>query len=1131
MTKHALPVSWLDEPMVDGSDPVAPGFSLPVGTVTFLLTDIEGSTRRWEATPNAMAAAVARHYEILDAAIKSHHGVRPIEQGEGDSVVGAFSRASDAVAAAVDAQRALTSERWPDDATLRVRMALHTGEAELRDAGNYFGRAVIRCARLRAIAHGGQIVISGTTADLVVDGLPDGASLIDAGLHRLRDLGRPERVWQLTHPDVQSGFGPLRSLDVLPNNLPVQLTNFVGRGLELGELRELLATTRLLSLTGAGGCGKTRLAMQLAADVLDHYDGGAWLVELAPVADPDQVPVAVAGGLGERDLSGDLVETIVGRIGEQATLVLLDNCEHLLDSVAALTHTLLQRCPNLTIVATSREPIGVPGETAWRVPSLALPARATTLEIGSLSQYDAVRLFLDRATKARPNFRLTNDNAPAVAQICDRLDGIPLAIELAAARVRGMAVEQLASGLDDRFRLLTGGARTVLPRQQTLQASVDWGYDLLAKRERAAFRRLTVFVDGFTLDAAEHVAAGDDVDAVEVLDILLALVDKSMVNADDDTGRYRMLETLRQYGMVRLLDAGETPATRDRHLAWALEFGSQLEVPWNLTRSARRAERLEPEIDNLRAAFEWAMVIGNADAAHQIASDLIMWGQLRGRDTRETIVIATRALSLAGARRELRLLTLARRLLARSSVRDTSDDTADFDLLVTESADIDDDLIRCQVLNLAAMGCARRPSRALQLWTAALDAAERTGIAELQGALAAGLASAHLLMGNRDEGQRLAVGLLDSPDPGTAMIAAQVLTFLSMANGNYAETRRFVDFAEATQTFPSGPFVGRCAVAAARVWVDLVQGSGSGDRTAVEALLAEARRRGFPLGIRLIGWVPGVHALLEGDTATAVRELVAWRSELPGFTFIAGLHPFDVHALLAAERFEDARSAVDSIRLTQREQLAQVEQHLLHVDGLLARVSGDVAGAERLHHEALALQHTGGWRPELVHTLEALAGIAAATDSYVECARLAGAAQALRDALGYVLRWPFEQRLFDTAIAAARADLGDESFDQAYNDGRSLDCDAAVAYATRARGERQRPTTGWASLTPTEADVALLASEGLTNKQIAARLLMGSETVKTHLSHVYDKLHVRTRTALASAVLTKSTTIGSGTRG
>jgi predicted ATPase len=499
-----------------------------------------------------MGRAVGRHYELLDEAIGAHRGVRPVEQGEGDSVVGAFARASEAVAAALDAQRALGCEPWPEGAELRVRMALHTGEAELRGEGNYFGPAVIRCARLRAIGHGGQVLVSQPTADLVVGRLPEGASLADLGSHRLKDLGRPEQVFELRHPDLPGGFGPLRSLDAFPHNLPVQLTTFVGRRKELAEAAGLLASTRLLSLTGVGGCGKTRLALQLAADAAEHYPGGVWLVELAPVTDPGRVAASIAAVLGEGDAGADTIEAIVSRLHADAALLVLDNCEHLLDAVAALADLLLRRCPRLVIVATTREPLGVPGETAWRVPSLALPGRFDAVQAEALSQFDAVRLFLDRAAKARPNFVLGVDNAPAVAQVCSRLDGIPLAIELAAARVRGMTVEQVAAGLDDRFRLLTGGARTVLPRQQTLQASVDWGYALLGDAERVVFRRLAVFAGGFSLDAGERVVAGDGLEAVEVLDLLLGLVDKSMVLAED-SGRYRLLETLRQYGAARLL--------------------------------------------------------------------------------------------------------------------------------------------------------------------------------------------------------------------------------------------------------------------------------------------------------------------------------------------------------------------------------------------------------------------------------------------------------------------------------------------------------------------------------------------------------------------------------------------------
>ncbi|MGH3984533.1 MAG: NB-ARC domain-containing protein, partial [Pseudonocardiaceae bacterium] len=467
---------------------------LPVGTVTFLLTDVEGSTRLWESASEAMGAVIRRHYQLLDAAIALHGGVRPQEQGEGDSVVAAFTRASDALAAALDIQRAFSCERWPEDASLKLRIALHTAEAQLRNEGNYFGQAVNRCARLRAIAHGGQIVLSRTTRDLVLDQLPEHAEPTDLGLHRLRDLGRPEHVFGLVHPDLPSEFPPLRSLDTMPNNLPSELTSFVGRRVELAQIGDPLERVRLLTLIGAGGCGKTRLALQAAADVMDHYPGGVWWVELARLEDPSLLPAAVIGALGLREVPGRaLLHTLVEYLRERRALVVLDNCEHLLASCAQLVDALLRGCPSLTILATSRAPLGVPGETTWRVPSMSLPAEAQRKPIEALRQSDAGALFIDRATQVRPNFAVTAANAPTVAQICHDLDGIPLAIELAAARVRMMAPEQIARALSDRFHLLTGGARTTMLRHQTLEASIDWSHELLSDGERALLRRLSVF--------------------------------------------------------------------------------------------------------------------------------------------------------------------------------------------------------------------------------------------------------------------------------------------------------------------------------------------------------------------------------------------------------------------------------------------------------------------------------------------------------------------------------------------------------------------------------------------------------------------------------------------------------------
>ncbi len=388
-------------------------FALPAGTVTFLLTDIEESTRLWEAHAEAMAEAVPAHYALLSDAVGRHGGVRPVEQGEGDSIVAAFSRASDALAAALDAQRALAVQVWPAGLKLRVRIALHTAEAQLRDEGNYFGVALSRCARLRAIAHGGQTLLSRAVHDLVLERLPDGVVLVDLGSHRLRDLGRPEHVFLLSHPELPASGEPLRSLDALPNNLPEQLTSFVGREEELRDIGDALAETRLLTLTGAGGCGKTRLAAQAAADALDRFPDGAWWIELAPLADPEAVGPTLGEAIGVKPLPGQSsLEAAVAHLAGARALIVLDNCEHLLEACATSADALLRGCQGVKVLATSRAPLGVAGETHWRVPSLSLPSQLQTEPVEAVAQSDAVRLFIERAMKVRPNFAVDAANAP-----------------------------------------------------------------------------------------------------------------------------------------------------------------------------------------------------------------------------------------------------------------------------------------------------------------------------------------------------------------------------------------------------------------------------------------------------------------------------------------------------------------------------------------------------------------------------------------------------------------------------------------------------------------------------------------------------------------------------------------------
>ncbi len=429
-----------DLPQVDWSELGVSGL-LPTGTVTLLLADVEGSTRLWETQPEQMTTAMARLNQTVSQTITAHDGVRPVEQGEGDSFVAAFARASDAVAAALEMQRAPL-------APIRLRIGVHSGEIQLRDEGNYAGPTINRTARLRDLGHGGQTLLSGVTEALVLDRLPDDAWLTELGSHRLRDLPRPERVVQLCHPDLVNEFPPLRTPKaVADTNLPVQLTSFVGRDAQLTQLRELLAQNRVVTLTGAGGVGKTRLAIQVAAQMTGEFGDGVWYVDLAPITDPELVPLTVARAVGLPDQPGrSTMDSLLRFVRDRQLLVVLDNCEHLLDASAELVVAVLSGAARLTLLATSREAIGLAGEVSWRVPSLSLAD-------------DAIEMFTDRARHARPGFAVSDDNAAAVTEICRRLDGLPLAIELAAARVRALSLNEILDSLHDRFRLLTGGAR------------------------------------------------------------------------------------------------------------------------------------------------------------------------------------------------------------------------------------------------------------------------------------------------------------------------------------------------------------------------------------------------------------------------------------------------------------------------------------------------------------------------------------------------------------------------------------------------------------------------------------------------------------------------------------------------
>ena len=579
---------------------------LPSGIVTFLFTDVERSTQMWDRFPECMRAALARHDTLIAEIAQKHNGKVLKDRGEGDSQFLTFESAVDAAHAALAIQNALRAEIWPAETPLKVRMALHTGEASERD-GDYYGGPVNRCARVRAVGHGGQILLSEVTAGLAREHLTNGACLRDMGLHHLKDLQRPEHLFELRDVAWTEEFGSLRSLAAFKHNLPLQLTSFVGRKQELKDIRQLLTQTRLLTLLGSGGCGKTRLSLQMAAEVTDEYPNGVWFVELAPIAEGELVTRAIANAMGIKEEPGrEVLQTLCAELREQALLLVLDNCEHLAQPVARIAQKLLQSCPNLRILASSRVRLNVAGEVSWRVPSLPVPAEDAALDVENASHYASLSLFVERALFARSDFVLTEVNLPAVTRICRRLEGIPLAIELAAARVGALTPQQIDTRLNNRFKLLVGGVGE--KRHQTLSALIDWSHDLLSANERILLRRLSVFVGGWTLEAAETGCEWGELEAGDVLDVLSSLVDASLVIAEEQDGaqRYHLLESVREYAAKRLEEANEIAAMREAHLRCFLALAEEAAPKLSGAEQAQWLECLEAEHDNLRAGLAWA---------------------------------------------------------------------------------------------------------------------------------------------------------------------------------------------------------------------------------------------------------------------------------------------------------------------------------------------------------------------------------------------------------------------------------------------------------------------------------------------------------------------------------------------
>ena len=620
---------------------------LPTGTVTFLFTDIEGSTRLAQELRDDWPPLLERHREIARAAWARHQGV---EIGtEGDSFFVVFTGAPGAVGAAVDAQRGLAAEPWPDGTTIRIRIGMHTGEGIL-SGGTYVGLDVHRAARIAAAGHGGQVLLSASTRALAEGTLPKGVTLHEMGEHRLKDLSRPERIWDLVIDGLRSDFPPLRTLNAIPNNLPTQLTSFLGRRLEIAEASQLLMDGRLLTLTGPGGTGKTRLSLQLAADAADRYADGIYFVPLGAISQWDLVVPTIAQAMGLVDPGTQALDRLVDHIGSKCVLLVLDNFEQVTDAAPQIAE-LLARAPKVSILATSRSPLRVYGEREFPVPPLRVPDPRHLPDFEQLSAYESVALFIERAMAVRPDFAVSSANAPAVAEICVRLDGLPLAIELAAARVRVLTPQAIMDRLGDRLNLLSGGSRDLPERQQTLRGAIAWSHDLLDDTDQRVFARFAVFAGGARLDAIETVVFDAD-DATDPLDAIASLVDKSLIRQESEPGgesRFRMLSTIREYAMQKLGERGETEELRERHGAWVVSLTEE-SAPRVFGEGQRAVlDRYEVEHDNIRAALAWAAEAGQTEAALRLLASSWRFWQMRGflAEARET---AEHVLALPGSK-------------------------------------------------------------------------------------------------------------------------------------------------------------------------------------------------------------------------------------------------------------------------------------------------------------------------------------------------------------------------------------------------------------------------------------------------------------------------------------------------
>jgi predicted ATPase len=918
-----------------------------------------------------MQDALKRHDDIVGGAIAASSG--RVFKYVGDAVYAVFERADDAVAAALAAQLALHAEQWPAKAPIRVRIAINTGPA-LEVDDDYVGPTLNRTARLVELGHGGQTLLSLETRQ-ELGTLPEGAELCDLGAHRLRDLARPERIYELCHEDLPHEFPPLRSLDAMPQNLPIRRSPFVGRSREMAEVMQLLQDSSLVTLVGAGGSGKSRLALQIAAELAHTYPDGVWFVPLESLHEAHLVPQRIGGALGIAEEPGrPVLDTIVDYVRPRRMLLILDNCEHLIEACAMTTLTLIEAAPDLHVLATSREAMDIDGEVAWRVPPMSLPAPGeldglSAEEVAAVAaQYSAVRLFLVRAERADRAFQVTPDNARQIVEICRKLDGMPLAIELAAARVRVMSVDMILERLDDRFRLLTAGRRGTLPRQQTLKALIDWSHDLLSESERLVFRRLAVFRGGWTLEAAEAVCTGDPIESGDVLDLLTRLVNKSLVLVSDTSYgmRYGFLQTIQEYAWERLIESDELDDVHRRFVSWCLETARPGEGELSGPRQDEWLLRLDAERDNFRAALAWSTreAEGGSNRVWPAQAALALVGVL------------SRYWEKRGYHRE------GRARMAR-------------------------------VLALPQNG-PPSPSRAAALIGAGILACQQGDYVEARAFTEEGLAI------QREENDAAAVAT-----------ALSTLATVAHQTGDFAEARSYGEkslqlrqqlgdtagVAEALHQLGNLAFEQGDLDEASRAFREsLAMRRDAGDRRgeagSLNALASVAYARGdVELAHRLYGESLKLARSL-GDRRAEAFALNNIGRLLYDFGDTQGARSFLEESLGLKREMDDKRGIANSLSNL----------------GDVALAEGDVEGARASYRESLALRRRLGDRLGMAESLEDFAGLALAEGRPEETVSWYAAAERTRQDLGAPLQ-PQDVRSRDEHLVQARSVLGDAAFD------------------------------------------------------------------------------------------------------